>query len=120
MQGECKFLLIISPDSCQMNVCCHWQATTESGSRPTTLECRENVNFCLLSPLTHESCLYIEGGSELLDDYHPLLFVNYLRVPMSSGNYGKPGKLQKKVPCMEKSWNLKKMNNHGKIMDFLK
>ena len=26
---------------------------------------------------------------------------------------------KKKVPCMEKSWNLKKMNNHGKIMDFL-
>ena len=29
---------------------------------------------------------------------------------------------QKKVPCMEKSWNLKKkkQNNHGKIMEFVK
>ena len=30
-------------------------------------------------------------------------------------------KAQKKVPCMEKSWNLKKKkinNNHGKIMEF--
>ena len=31
---------------------------------------------------------------------------NY-RVPTSSGNHGKPGKSLKKVPCMEKSWNLK-------------
>ena len=23
-----------------------------------------------------------------------------------------------KVPCMEKSWNLKNLNNHGKIMEF--
>ena len=30
------------------------------------------------------------------------------RVPTSSGNHGKPGKSQEKVPCMEKSWNLKK------------
>ena len=30
------------------------------------------------------------------------------RVPTSSGNHGKPGKSPKKVPCMEKSWNLKK------------
>ena len=30
------------------------------------------------------------------------------RVPTSSGNHGKPGKSLKKVPCMEKSWNLKK------------
>ena len=30
------------------------------------------------------------------------------RVPTSSGNHGKPGKLKKKVPCMEKTWNLKK------------
>ena len=31
---------------------------------------------------------------------------------MSSGNHGKS---HKKVPCMEKSWNLKKttLNNHG-------
>ena len=32
----------------------------------------------------------------------------YNRVPTSSGNHGKPGKSLKKVPCMEKSWNLKK------------
>ena len=30
------------------------------------------------------------------------------RVPTSSGNPGKPGKSLKKVPCMEKSWNLEK------------
>ena len=29
------------------------------------------------------------------------------RVPTSSENPGKPGKSHKKVPCMEKSWNLK-------------
>ena len=28
------------------------------------------------------------------------------RVPTSSGNHGKPGKSQIKIPCMEKSWNL--------------
>ena len=32
----------------------------------------------------------------------------YCRVPTSSGNHGKPGKSPKKVPCLEKSWNLKK------------
>ena len=42
----------------------------------------------------------------------------YVRVPTSSGNHGIPGKSQKKVTCMEKSWNLKNLNNHGKIMDF--
>ena len=31
------------------------------------------------------------------------------RVPTSSGNHGKPGKSLKKVSCMEKSWNLKKI-----------
>ena len=31
------------------------------------------------------------------------------RVPTSSGNHGKPGKLQTKVPYMKKSWNLKKL-----------
>ena len=41
------------------------------------------------------------------------------RVPTSSENHGKPGKSLKKVPCMEKSWHLKKkLNNHGKIVDF--
>ena len=39
------------------------------------------------------------------------------RVPTSTGKPGKPGKSQKKVPCMEKSWNLKKTEkswkNHG-------
>ena len=40
----------------------------------------------------------------------------WVRVPTSTG---KPGKSQKKVPCMEKSWNLKKnLKNHGKIMEF--
>ena len=39
----------------------------------------------------------------------------YIRIPTSSGNHGKPGKSLKKVPCMEKSWNL---NNQGKIMEF--
>ena len=37
------------------------------------------------------------------------------RVPTSSGNHGKPGKSLKKVPCMEKSWNLK--NNNRIIME---
>ena len=32
----------------------------------------------------------------------------YARVPTSSGNHGKRGKSLKKVPCMEKPWNLKK------------
>ena len=40
------------------------------------------------------------------------------RVPTSSGKYGKPGKSLKNVPCIEKSWNLKNLNNHGKIMEF--
>ena len=41
------------------------------------------------------------------------------RVPTSSGNHGKPGKSPKKVPCMEKTWNLKKkLNNHRQIMEF--
>ena len=39
------------------------------------------------------------------------------RVRKSSGNHGKPGKSLKKVPCMEKSWNLEKpeysWKNHG-------
>ena len=39
------------------------------------------------------------------------------RVPTSSGNHGKPGKLQIKIPCMEKSWNLikteKSWNKYG-------
>ena len=30
----------------------------------------------------------------------------------------KTWKTTKKVPCMEKSWNLKKLNNHGKIMEY--
>ena len=37
------------------------------------------------------------------------------RVPTSTG---KPGKSQKKVPCMEKSWNLKKNEKSWKIMEF--
>ena len=40
------------------------------------------------------------------------------RVSTSSGNHGKPGKSRKKVPCIEKSWNLKKLNNPGKFMEF--
>ena len=40
------------------------------------------------------------------------------RVPTSSENHGKPGKSQIKIPCMEKSWNLIKAENHGKIMEF--
>ena len=42
------------------------------------------------------------------------LFDIHIRVPTSTG---KPGKSQKKVPCMEKSWNLKitekSWKNHG-------
>ena len=44
------------------------------------------------------------------------MFSVLYRVPTSSGNNGKPGKSRKKVPCMEKSWNLKRpwiiMENH--------
>ena len=40
----------------------------------------------------------------------------FIRVPTSTGNHGKPRKSPKKVQCMEKSWNLKKlgiiMENH--------
>ena len=47
----------------------------------------------------------------------------YNRVPTSTGNHGKPGKSQKKVPCMEKSWNFeitfvdhgKPWKNHGTV-----
>ena len=49
-----------------------------------------------------------------------MLTGTFNRVPTSSGNHGKPGKSLKKVPCMEKSWNLKKLNNHGKIVEFVK
>ena len=41
-----------------------------------------------------------------------------LRVPTSSRNHGKPGKSLKKVPCIEKSWNLKKSELSWKIMEF--
>ena len=37
-----------------------------------------------------------------------------IRVPTSSGNHGKPEKNHKKVPRMEKSWNLTK---NGIIME---
>ena len=38
---------------------------------------------------------------------------------MSSGNRGKPGKSLKKVPCIGKIMEFKKkLNNHGKIMEF--
>ena len=42
------------------------------------------------------------GISHIKSSLNPL---TCLRVPTSAG---KPGKSQKKVPCMEKSWNLKK------------
>ena len=32
-----------------------------------------------------------------------------LRVPTHSGNHGKPKKSLKITPCMQKSWNLKKI-----------
>ena len=41
------------------------------------------------------------------------------RVPTSSVNHGNLENHEKKVPCMEKSWNLKKkLINHGIIMEF--
>ena len=46
------------------------------------------------------------------------IIMHLIRVPTSSGNHGKPGKSSKNVPCMENSWNLKNLNNHGKIMEF--
>ena len=41
--------------------------------------------------------------------------------PYDQGSHspGKPGIWPKKIPCMEKSWNLKKRGHfHGKIMEF--
>ena len=40
------------------------------------------------------------------------------RVPTGTGKPGKHGKWQKKIPCMENSWNLKNDEYHGKIMEF--
>ena len=50
--------------------------------------------------------------------FHSMAQFSLFKVPTSSGNHGKPGKSLKKVPCIEKSWNLKSLNNHGKILDF--
>ena len=47
----------------------------------------------------------------------PFFFAN-ARVPTSSGNHGKPGKSQIKIPGMEKSWNLIKAEKSWKIMEF--
>ena len=43
--------------------------------------------------------------------------LDFIRVPTSSGNHGKPGKSLKKVSCMEFEKNL---SNHRKIMEFVK
>ena len=56
-----------------------------------------NVCHALFTHLTHITLVFMVIFNS----------VTY-RVPTSSGNHGKPGKSLKKVPCMEKSWNLKK------------
>ena len=43
------------------------------------------------------------------------MYYQNIRVPTGSGNHGKPGKSLKKVPCMEKSWNLKKSEKSWKM-----
>ena len=60
--------------------------------------------------LYHDITLYISISET---------YIGLFRIPTSSGNHGQPGKSLKKVPCMEKSWNLKKtLNNHGEILEF--
>ena len=41
-----------------------------------------------------------------------------LRVPTSTGNHGKPGKSLKKFHAWKNHGIGKKLNNHGKIMEF--
>ena len=51
-----------------------------------------------------------DAGVNCLQGYQQMTLVDrsLSRFTTSSGNHGKPGKSFKKVPCMEKSWNLKK------------
>ena len=61
----------------------------------------------------HNNIVLNPETAKLSDDvrdcfYDALNSLYYVRVPTNSGNHGKPGKSLKKVPCMEKSWNLKK------------
>ena len=50
----------------------------------------------------------IKKSHSILRENSDYLYPSINRVPTSFGNHGKPGKSPKKVPCMEKSWNLKK------------
>ena len=45
---------------------------------------------------------------------------NEFRVPTNSGNHGKPGKSQIKIPFMEKSWKLIKTEIMEKSWNFVK
>ena len=57
------------------------------------------------------TCLGVSSPQRVKDslfDISNTQSCSYYRVPTSSGNHGKPGKSLKKVPCMLKSWNLKK------------
>ena len=61
--------------------------------------------------------LYLDG----VDDFVELDNITKLRMEDrydQSMHQGKPGKLSKEVPYMEKSLNLESLNNHGKIMEF--
>ena len=68
-------------------------------------------------------CMYVYGRHLITTLYKQLVEIKSMnfvlallklllhssnRVPASSRNNGKPGKLRKTVPCMEKSWNLRK------------
>ena len=58
--------------------------------------------------------LFTEIILQQLDAFKIEIQGTLIRVPTSSGNHGKPGKSQIKIPCMEKSWNLIKAEKSGK------
>ena len=84
------------------------------------------INGCLISLHKLPSVEHRSGGQQkltlLLEDWKRAMkmllkttirnrfevIFRLHRVPTSSGNHGKPGKSLKKVPCMEKSWNVEK------------
>ena len=65
------------------------------------------LNFALKNRKQEVLSHYDEGDGLVGMSMVKVFLKAYYRVPTSSGNHGKPGKSRKKVPCMEKSWNLK-------------
>ena len=106
--------LIIHEHSCKVPDLSHMQAGKAQISLPsltrTTVSCRHKEGIYMKAEAKIQAsittrCMHAENVT--------------FRVPTSSGNHRKPGKSpKKKVPCMEKSWNLKNLNIHGKIMEF--